>query len=964
PQQFQPSAAEFEAVIHPEDRDRFIAERTRALAEGDGISIEHRIVWPDGAIRHVHELAEIVRDQDGRIVRVMGTVQDITDRKAADQALRESEHHFRELFDLSPDALFLETLEGAIVDCNQAAAQVLGYTKDELIEMHALDLVPEELHTMIPQVIEEMLNGAFMGEALNRRKDGTVFPVEVRTCLIELDGQPHVFVIIRDVTEQKQAEAALRESEARYRAIFETAAVSLWEEDFSAVKAAVEDLEAQGVADFAAYLDEHPEFVHQVAGMIRIVDVNPATLRMFGAQDKAELLGSLSQVFLPETAQIVRDEIIAIAVGRAYFEGETVNRTLQGERLNVLLTMALPSELDCFDSVMVGMMDITDRVQAEEEQRARTERVQRQQRAIVALATNAAIASGDLDEAVQIITETMAEALRIERVGLWLLQSEEASEDARPTLRCVDIFERAEGRHLTDPPIPLTDYPHYFEALQTERAIDASDALSDPRTSDLAETYLKPKGITSMLDAPIRVGGQMIGILCHEHVGEPRVWHTDEIAFAGEAADQVVQALLNAEGQRVEAEMQRLKEFNEGIVQSMAEGILVQDADGYCTFANPAAARMLGYDDPAELIGCPWTQFVPPDQQPIVAAADERRMRGETDHYELEAVRKDGGRVAVLVSGSPRFEGDRFAGTIAVFADITARRQAEVERERLLTQIQEQAQQVQQIINTVPEGVLLLDAEYQVVLANPVAVYALQVLADAAVGSRLTHLGHRPLEELLTSPPEGKGLWHEVTTEAHTFEVIARPVETGPTPGGWVLVLRDVTRERDIQQWQRQQERLAAVGQLAAGIAHDFNNIMATIVLYAQMAARVEGLAARDRERMQIINQQAQHATRLIRQILDFSRRAVLERQPLDIELFLKEQVKLLERTLPEHIEVNMSYGRDEYVVHADPTSMQQMIMNLAVNARDAMPQGGRLDVHLARIRVAPHETRPLPDMA
>jgi len=185
------------------------------------------------------------------------------------------------------------------------------------------------------------------------------------------------------------------------------------------------------------------------------------------------------------------------------------------------------------------------------------------------------------------------------------------------------------------------------------------------------------------------------------------------------------------------------------------------------------------------------------------------------------------------------------------------------------------------------------------------------------------------------------------------------------------VVIHDITERKRMEQERerllariQQQERLAAVGQLAAGIAHNFNNVMATIVLYAQMAARTEGLSEKMRERMLIINQQAQHTTRLIRQILDFSRRAVLERRPLDLKLLLQEQVKLLQRTLPETISVTLTCGPGEYAVHADLTSMQQMIMNLAVNARDAMPQGGRLDVHLARIRVAPHETRPLPDMA
>ena len=177
-------------------------------------------------------------------------------------------------------------------------------------------------------------------------------------------------------------------------------------------------------------------------------------------------------------------------------------------------------------------------------------------------------------------------------------------------------------------------------------------------------------------------------------------------------------------------------------------------------------------------------------------------------------------------------------------------------------------------------------------------------------------------------------------------------------------MIRDVTQSRKVEQRAQQQERLVAVGQLAAGIAHDFNNIMATIVLYAQMSARSADVPPRVQERLSIIHQQALHATHLTQQILDFSRRAVFERQPLDMLLLLKEQVKILQRMLPEHIRVILDYGLGEYVIYGSSTAMQQVFMNLAVNARDAMPDGGELRFGLARIHVEATGRGPLPEMA
>ena len=181
------------------------------------------------------------------------------------------------------------------------------------------------------------------------------------------------------------------------------------------------------------------------------------------------------------------------------------------------------------------------------------------------------------------------------------------------------------------------------------------------------------------------------------------------------------------------------------------------------------------------------------------------------------------------------------------------------------------------------------------------------------------------------------------------------------------VIVRDITarkraeaeRERLLAQIQ-QQDRLAAVGQLAAGIVHDFNNIMATITLYAQMTARTPEIPDHIRERMLTINQQAQHATNLIRQILDFSSKAEIEPSALDLLPFLEEQVQLFKRTLPENINITLHTELGVYHVNVDSTSIQQMLMNLVVNARDAMPEGGELQVRLAHCHVAAGDTPPI----
>ena len=287
-----------------------------------------------------------------------------------------------------------------------------------------------------------------------------------------------------------------------------------------------------------------------------------------------------------------------------------------------------------------------------------------------------------------------------------------------------------------------------------------------------------------------------------------------------------------------------------------------------------------------------------------------------------------------------------------------------VERIALLERIQENAQQVQHIIDTVPEGVILLDEEMRVVLANPVAQTYLINLAVFVAGDILTHLGQKPLEDFLK--PELQNLWYELEVTGpprQVFEIGAQLLEKGDDPGGWVVVIREVTLERETQTRIQMQERLATVGQLAAGIAHDFNNILAAIVVYADLLRRDPNLLPVSEERLNIIQQQVQRAASLIRQILDFSRRSVMEQSTLDLLPFVKELDKLLRRILPETIHIELTYQPGVYLVNADPTRLQQVFMNLAVNARDASANGGTLHFELDQIRLADGDQPPCPDI-
>ncbi|MEZ4591602.1 MAG: ATP-binding protein [Chloroflexota bacterium] len=155
---------------------------------------------------------------------------------------------------------------------------------------------------------------------------------------------------------------------------------------------------------------------------------------------------------------------------------------------------------------------------------------------------------------------------------------------------------------------------------------------------------------------------------------------------------------------------------------------------------------------------------------------------------------------------------------------------------------------------------------------------------------------------------------------------------------------------KEMQDLLVRQERLAAVGQLSAGIAHDFNNILASILLSAQLLQRQATASAKVSGRLELIVEQCDRATDLVQQILDFSGRSLLHRAPVELNVFLKGLCQLLERTLPENIQIRLNKEKAACYIDADATRIQQVMLNLAFNARDAMPDGGQLDIQVERI--------------
>jgi PAS domain S-box-containing protein len=231
PQEFAATYEAFLEAVHPDDRAAVDSAYTGSLREGkDDYEIEHRVVQEHtGEVRYVHEKCEHVRDASGAVVRSVGIVQDITERKQAEEALRASEERYRLLFEQSRDAVYITRRDGAFVDVNQAFLDLFGYTREELFQTNALATYADpKLRESFKREIERQ---GFVNdfELRGRKKNGEeIICLNTATLWHDADGSIQGYQgIIRDVTAQVQAEEALRESEERHRSTLDSIGVAI-----------------------------------------------------------------------------------------------------------------------------------------------------------------------------------------------------------------------------------------------------------------------------------------------------------------------------------------------------------------------------------------------------------------------------------------------------------------------------------------------------------------------------------------------------------------------------------------------------------------------------------------------------------------------------------------------------------------------------------------------------------------
>jgi len=430
----------------------------------------------------------------------------------------------------------------------------------------------------------------------------------------------------------------------------------------------------------------------------------------------------------------------------------------------------------------------------------------------------------ELEEVFDRACAAAAGVIGVERVGIWLFDG------TRSHLSCICLHRQSSGDQEPRLPPEKHGHPSYLAALAAERIVAAEDAVRDPRTAEFAEVYLQPNGIGAVLDAPIFLAGELAGVVCHEHVGGPRLWTVEDRSFAASIADFVGIASAEHERRQTARALEKSERRFRLLAENSTDMITALDRHGTLLYASPSHLDGIG---------------IPPEE--LIGSAAYARVHPED---------------------------------------------------------------VATVVDTIERG---FDAR--------------------SLGGALFRYCHA----------DGHWLWLEA--RGRVFQ----------NPDGElraVITARDVTARveaeaatRELEAQISQMQRLEAVGRLAGGIAHDFNNLLTAMLGHLEAAEERDAAGESVAEELAEMDAVVRRAADLTQQILSLGRSRAIDPRGVDPGDAIASLASVIRRVIGEDVDLHVEIEPALPHVRLDPTQVDQVLMNLVINARDAMPEGGRLSI-------------------
>jgi two-component system cell cycle sensor histidine kinase/response regulator CckA len=390
------------------------------------------------------------------------------------------------------------------------------------------------------------------------------------------------------------------------------------------------------------------------------------------------------------------------------------------------------------------------------------------------------------------------------------------------------------------------------------------------------------------------------------------------------------------------------------ILETIEEGYYENDLAGNFTFCNETVLKFFGLSR-EEFIGTNFRDYLSAETAERLEASFRKIFRtgipAEVIDYEVNA--KDGSKRTIELSASllKNVSGEPI-GFRGITRDVTQKRKAELA-------LRESEARFRTIFETAQDAIFLKDEDLKYTLVNPSMARLFGIDANDVIG-RTDEVLFGPFEGARTRPTELRVLRGEIIEEEEnrtigetqrTFHTIKVPISgNNGTFIGICGFSRDLTETKKLEAQLLQSQKMEAIGILAGGISHDFNNLLQAVLGYSQILMSNKPENDPEFDQLREIERAARRAGELTTQLLAFSRKVESKLRPVDLNYEVRQVERLLKRTIPKMIDIDMRLEDHITTINADPAQLEQVMLNIGVNARDAMPEGGRLVIETTNI--------------
>ena len=943
--QFVPATPEMlMSQIVPEQLEEAQLAWERLIKSGEPAEGPYEIRRLDGSIRHISTRSRAIEvDSEGRPLRVIGVIQDITERVVARQLeeehrknLEKLEQVFQEIEGFAWEYDLTTELYTYVSD---RAEKLLGYPLSDWTAKHGFfaSIIHEEErddvltfcreqtaegrdHSMDYRMIDQGGEEHWIRDIVHLRRDAS-------------DQVTHLYGLMLDITERLQMREQLQESEERYEKLFHDSPVSLWELDWSSICQHINWLKEEGVKDLRAWYDDHPEIVAELAQRIQILDVNQGTLDLYGAVSKADFINSLGSILREDSLSEFKENLLAFASGATSFECENVNYTLSGERLYVDVHMTVaPGFESTLGRVYTSVSNVTARKHAEL-----------------------------LRDGQRNVLEFLAQGASTEHV-LEMLSSE--VEHQSPYLRCAVFTVNLVSRLLsavalgsvTEEIITLLDNMPVESLFPPDTVVDSATHF-DLRQMESAGAGYHPQLSDAVRRAAIACGYP--GISVRRIVGADEtllgvlaVFRTSDKDFTRHESDAMQSfrriatlVVLQDEGQKaLERRTSQLNSlfsiYPDALLRLAEDGTVLERYSG-----SHLSSQLLDEDWQRKRI---WNLI-----DPSLGKQFREAMSRVVEGSKLESVEFEFEEDSQTRSFEARFlslheDGDQ----LLCIREVSRLKQTE-------QALRVASQQFQRLFDESPDAIFVESLEGVVLNANAAACELHDMARDELIGSHVMDLipaaDKEAVHERFKEMADGKITEFDSTSQKRDGTIVpvalrVSSIDYADQPA-LLLHVRDITERRRQEELRQEQERhlahvsrLTMMGQLVAGIAHEIRQPLWSISTFSDVC--LEALSRPDvvdnldkvREITGKLVTESRRVNSITTRMFSFARKGHPERTTSSINNLIEEAVALTRsRAKDNHISIQCELAEDNPEITCDRVLIEQTVVNLLNNAYTAL---------------------------